>query len=102
MVEFNKLVRDHIPEIIQLQGESAHIQVLSDDRFIFELDRKLCEEVQEYQQSKDIEELADILEVIEAICQARGCSLNDLHKLKEEKCKSRGAFSKRYYLVSKE
>lgn len=102
MAEFNKLVRDNIPEIIKSQGEHPNIQILSEDRYLFELDKKLCEETQEYQESKEMEELADILEVIDAICQARGYSLDDLNELQKEKRKNRGSFSKRYFLVSKE
>lgn len=101
-MEFNKLVRDKIPEIIKSQGEHPNFQVLSEEKYLFELDRKLCEEMQEYQESKELEELADMLEVIYAICQARGYSLDELFELQKEKCEKRGAFSKKYFLISKE
>ncbi len=65
-------------------------------------DKKLNEEIQEYQESKEIEELADVLEVIYAICKARGHSIDELHKTREQKCALRGAFDKRYFLISKE
>ena len=67
-----KLVRDKIPQIIQANGLTPIIEVLSDEDYLIELDKKLNEEVAEYQESKSIEELADILEVILAICTARG------------------------------
>lgn len=53
------------------QGSTPHTTILSDDEYLLELDRKLTEELEEYQQSKELEELADILEFIDAICIAR-------------------------------
>ena len=101
-MEFNKLVRDKIPDIIKSQGEHPNFKILSEEKYLFELDRKLCEEMEEYQESKDLEEIADMLEVIYAICQARGHSLDELHKLQKEKYENRGAFSKKIFLISKE
>lgn len=67
-MEFNKLVWDKIPEIIKSHGEQPNFQTLTEEKYLFELDRKLFEELQEYQESKELEELADMLEVIYAIC----------------------------------
>lgn len=102
MQEFKKLVRDKIPDIIKHQGETPNIEILSDDKYLFELDKKLSEEVEEYQESKQLEELADILEVIYSICAARGSSIDELHKIREEKLDKRGGFSERIFLISKE
>ena len=101
-MKFNKLVRDKIPEIIKAQGQHPNFQILSEEKYLFELDRKLCEEMQEYQESKDLEELADMLDVIYAICQARGHSIDELSELQKRKCENKGAFSKKYFLISKE
>lgn len=102
MTTYYKLVRDKIPEMIQRQGERPAFIALPDDRYIDELDKKLMEEAEEYQQSKELEELADILEVIYAICDARGYSLEELNSVREEKRHLRGGFSKKYFLLSKE
>jgi predicted house-cleaning noncanonical NTP pyrophosphatase (MazG superfamily) len=102
MQEFRKLVRDKIPDIIRQQGETPRIEILSDDAYLTELDKKLFEEMEEYQGSKEPEELADILEVIYAICTARGYSVDELYKMREEKLNKRGGFSKKIFLVSKE
>ena len=67
-----KLVRDRIPEIKKNDGKSPIIEILSNEKYLIELDKKLNEEVAEYQADKSIEEMADILEVLFAICEGRG------------------------------
>ncbi len=100
-MKFNKLVRDKIPDMIINEGLIPETRILSDEEYISELDRKLDEEIAEYHQDKNLEELADILEVLFSIAEARGYSIEDLMKLKEEKRNKRGGFSKKIYLISK-
>ena len=69
---YDKLVRDRIPEIIQADGKRCVVETLSDEGYLSLLDRKLDEELAEYQESKSLEELADLLEVIRAVVRARG------------------------------
>lgn len=64
MVKHNKLVRDNIPSIIQKDGKKANVRILDDKEFLNSLKIKLVEEVNEYLESDDIDEIADILEVI--------------------------------------
>lgn len=75
---YNKLVRDKIPRIISDNRQTAVTRVLSNDEFLTELDRKLNEECAEYQADKSLEELADMLEVIYAIAEARGFTIAEL------------------------
>ncbi|SOB92598.1 Predicted house-cleaning noncanonical NTP pyrophosphatase, all-alpha NTP-PPase (MazG) superfamily [Pseudobutyrivibrio ruminis DSM 9787] len=92
-----KLVRDKIPQIIQADGKSPIIRTLSEEDYLQELDKKLNEEVAEYQADKSIEEMADVLEVLYAICEARGHSLEELEQVRKEKSDKRGAFKERIY-----
>ena len=92
-----KLVRDKIPQIIQADGKSPIIRTLSEEDYLQELDKKLNEEVAEYQSDKSIEEMADVLEVLYAICEARGHSLEELEQVRKEKSDKRGAFKERIY-----
>ena len=92
-----KLVRDKIPQIIQADGKSPLIRTLSEEDYLQELDKKLNEEVAEYQADKSIEEMADVLEVLYAICEARGHSLEELEQVRKEKSDKRGAFKERIY-----
>ena len=101
-MEYNKLVRDMIPEIIASQGEKPIIRVMDDKEYIISLEKKLDEEVAEYHESKEIEELADVLEVIYALCEAQGHSVDELMTVYEEKHIERGGFSKRVFLLRKE
>ena len=64
---YNKLVRDRIPEIIASDGKTCTVEVLSDSRCLQMLDAKLTEELEEYQESRSLEELADLLEVLRAV-----------------------------------
>ncbi len=92
-----KLVRDKIPQIIMANDKEPIIRTLSQEEYLKELDIKLNEEVAEYQADKSIEEMADVLEVLNAICVARGFSLEELEQVRREKCEARGAFKDRIY-----
>ena len=95
---YNKLVRDKIPEIIETSGKRCEIEILSDEEYLQMLDKKLDEELAEYHQEQNIEELADLLEVIYAATKARGYSIEDLEKVRAEKAKKRGGFDKKILL----
>lgn len=97
-----KLVRDRIPEIIRNDGKSPIIEILSDTEYLSELDKKLNEEVAEYQADKSIEEMADVLEVLFAICEARGYSVEDLMQVRESKREKLGGFKERIYWIGNE
>ncbi|MGV8050605.1 MAG: hypothetical protein AB2L21_09740 [Anaerolineaceae bacterium] len=59
---FKKLARDKIPDIID--NKAKCIVTLSDNKHLFKFDKKLIEKIKEYQESKGMEELADVGEVI--------------------------------------
>ena len=59
-----KLVRDKIPALIEKSGERPNIRILDAEEYRYHLEKKLDEEVAEYHKDKNIEELADILEVV--------------------------------------
>ena len=97
---YNKLVRDKIPEIIQASGKTCKTEILSDEEYLRMLDKKLDEELAEYHQEQNVEELVDLLEVLYAIAKARGCSIEELEHVRVEKQKVRGGFDKRILLKS--
>lgn len=97
-----KLVRDRIPEIIKNDGKTPIIEILSNEDYLKELDKKLNEEVAEYQTDKSIEEMADVLEVLFAICEARDYSVDELKHVRESKREKRGGFKDRIYWVGNE
>ena len=99
-ITYHKLVRDRIPEIIEKDGKQCVCSVLSEEDYLLLLDRKLDEELNEYQESKSMEELADLLEVIRAVAQARGSSIEEVERIRAEKAQKRGEFQKRILLES--
>lgn len=97
-ITYNKLVRDIIPEIIEASGKSCVIEILSDEAYLQMLDKKLDEELAEYHQDQNLEELADLLEVIRACAVARGYTVEDLEHMRSKKAAKRGGFEKRILL----
>ena len=97
---YNKLVRDKIPEIIEASGKTCETEVLSDEEYLQMLDKKLDEQLAEYHQEQNIEELADLLEVLYATAKARGCSIEELEHVRVEKQKLRGGFNEKVFLKS--
>lgn len=98
-MKYDKLVRDRIPDIIEASGKTCRFCVLPEDAYLERLDEKLNEELAEYQESKSLEELADLLEVIRAVVAARGFSMAQLEELREQKAAERGGFQRRILLT---
>ena len=101
MTVYCKLVRDKIPQIIAEQGELPNVIILEEEEFLQHLHTKLDEEVREFHKDMNLEELADILEVVYAFADTVG-SREELLRAYEKKHEERGGFEKRIFLVSKE
>ena len=99
---YNKLVRDRIPELIEINGEKPHIRILEKEEYLHHLEAKLDEEVGEYHRDKNAEELADILEVVFALAEANGITRQELQAVYQKKHEARGGFADRIFLISKD
>ena len=99
-IDYNKAIRDKIPEVIKKSGKKYEIKTLSDEEFLEELERKLVEEINEYQESKDVEELSDILEVIYRISSLKGTTSKQLDRIRKDKATKRGSFDNNLFLIS--
>ena len=97
-VKYKKLVRDRIPEIIEASGKTCVTEILTDADYLRMVDAKLDEELAEYHKDQNIEELADLIEVIYAAAKARGYTLEQLETVRTEKAAKRGAFEKKFLL----
>lgn len=95
---YDKLVRDRIPEIIESDGKTCFTETLSGVQYLEMLDAKLTEELSEYQESKSLEELADLLEVLRVVVRARGWTWEELEQVRQEKAAKRGGFEKKILL----
>ena len=96
---YNKLVRDNIPEIIELNGEKPVVSILDDIRFKEELEKKLYEEYKEVIESSGtdrLEELADMIEVVKALAKLENKTLDEVIEIANIKRNKRGSFDKKY------
>lgn len=99
---YNKLVRDKIPEIIESGGQKPVTRILNEDEYMACLEQKLDEEVQEFHGDQNLEELADILEVVYALTEAGGYTRQELFAVCDQKKEARGGFKDRIFLISNE
>ncbi|GAA0349607.1 putative house-cleaning noncanonical NTP pyrophosphatase (MazG superfamily) [Bacillus horti] len=96
---YNKVIRDNIPEIIMKNGMKYEIRELDDQTFLEGLKEKLNEEIDEFKAEEDVEELADLLEVVFAIARLKGVSKDQLEEIQKKKEVTNGGFHKNLFLV---
>ena len=97
---YNKLIRDRIPEIIEASGKTCSIRTLGSEEYLKELNKKLTEELKEYQESGELEELADLVEIVYAIVEFKGSSIEEFEGIRQDKRYKRGGFEKRLFFES--
>ncbi|MBR9701670.1 nucleoside triphosphate pyrophosphohydrolase [Candidatus Pacearchaeota archaeon] len=97
-MRYNKLVRDRIPEIIRAKGKTPLTHIADEEEYWMKLKEKLREEVGEFLNEDDKEELADILEVIDAICEFKGFDKDKLESIRKRKSEERGGFKDKIIL----
>lgn len=98
-ITYNKLIRDKIPEIIEASGKKCKIRILDEVEYKGHLKLKLQEELDEYVESENIEELADLFEVMKSILDLEKVSLEEFYKMVNSKREKRGGFEERLLLI---
>lgn len=98
--KFGKLVRDNIPKIIQAEGNVPECSVLDERGYVEALKQKLIEEVGEFLEGLEIEELADVMEVIGALKLVLGYEDERVEEMRIRKREVNGGFEERLFLES--
>jgi predicted house-cleaning noncanonical NTP pyrophosphatase (MazG superfamily) len=103
---YNKLVRDHIPQIIEATGKKSSIKILNNEEYIKELKKKSFEELEEYMKTDNtedaLEELADVLEIVHALADYHGASIEKVEEIRKQKSEKRGGFKEKIFLIEVE
>lgn len=103
MPTYNKLIRNKIPQIIKSNGKTPTTRILPEDEYIKELCKKTQEELTEYLEADTkehkLEELSDLLELINALAEHEGTTLEEINNIRKKKAKERGGFSNRVFLI---
>ncbi|WP_270340714.1 nucleoside triphosphate pyrophosphohydrolase [Bacillus mobilis] len=103
MPTYNKLIRDKIPQIIKANGKTPTTRILPEEEYIKEICKKTEEELTEYLEADTkehkLEELSDLLELINALAEHEGTTLEEIDKIRRKKAKERGGFQNRIYLT---
>lgn len=97
-MKYNKLVRDKIPEIIKQRGDTPVTHIADEAEYWLKLKAKFQEELNEFLEAENIEELADIYEVIDAICEYKNYNKNEILQVQSDKAAKRGKFKARIIL----
>ena len=98
MKEYKKLVRDKIPDIIKADGGECKFHVAKKNEFAERLNDKVFEEAMELIKNPCAEEIADVLEVIEALARMHHINLDDIKAAKAKKREERGGFNLMFVL----
>jgi len=93
-INYNKLVRDNIPEFLDNKGIPYEHRILEEHEYVEELFKKLDEKTIEFLKAKTIEELADVLQIIEEIKKLP--EFKDVENVRLSKLEEKGGFEKKY------
>lgn len=101
--EYNKLIRDNIPEVIKKSGKEYEIKRLSNDELETYVKTKVNEEIEELLTATErddvVNEFADVYEILEKLMEVKNIKFEEIKKAKDHKNNKRGAFKKNLCLL---
>jgi predicted house-cleaning noncanonical NTP pyrophosphatase (MazG superfamily) len=103
MAYYNKLVRDKIPELLELAGKKGTFRILGDKEFEGELKKKLIDGVKEFRDARReldaLEELSGIYEILIELAKVHKLTIREMEQVRKERAKKHGGFNERLFLV---
>jgi predicted house-cleaning noncanonical NTP pyrophosphatase (MazG superfamily) len=101
--EYNKLIRDAVPEIMSAKGMQYEVDVMADEEYQQALRQKVLEEAKEVLDASSernlITEMADLYEVMEALASFHNISEEDIRAEQQYRHAKRGGFERRLRLL---
>ena len=97
-INYDKLVRDKIPNIIEMSGKICVSRIADDKEYRTKIFEKVQEELLEFESTPNVEEAADILEVVYALFDSYQLDINEIERSRVEKLYKRGGFEDRIVL----
>lgn len=96
-----KLIRDKIPALLESKGITVHAKAMEEQEFISKLKDKLLEQAKEVLEASNsdelCEELADVMEVVQALSKANGLSIQQIEQTRLKKREIKGGFENKIY-----
>lgn len=93
MTIFETPVRNNVPTILRSMGEECISRSVEDEAYLYYLEFRLIEEVEHYLESKDPEDLVDLMEIVQRVASLKGINADELEKMRAEKTSEIGDFS---------
>lgn len=100
--EYDKLIRDLIPQHIAASGKDYQVETMKEGEFRQALRDKLVEEATEAAEASPeslVTELADLLEVVDALMEAEGLTKEQVEQEQARRQQERGSFERRLKLL---
>lgn len=92
MTDYNKLVRDKIPEIIIAEGTTPYFRAISGDELLSAVLAKLIEEAKEPKENPSLEERADVQEILRLLDNLLGYNAQQIDHEANKKRQIKGGF----------
>jgi predicted house-cleaning noncanonical NTP pyrophosphatase (MazG superfamily) len=99
----NTLIRDNVPAIMSQEGKTCRTAHLDDEKYMQLLNALFLEEVKRYvdqdtSDTRDVEGLADIGEVMHAILAFKGIPVEEFQKVRVQRFEELGGYYDRVFL----
>ena len=93
-----KLVRDNIPKMIKASGRKPLAHIADIEEYGEALKQKIREEIRDFLENENKEEMADVFEILYAMCDFKEFDLKEIESIRKYKAQKRGKFKDKIIL----